>query len=126
MSTTTMQSQSTATSAVAPLQPTSWGILSHSNSNSNLAGGAGGNDSGLLVKQEGTAAPAPTWTAPLYASANGNNFVAGDTVDLNEIFAGTYLSVVVGGMGVEGWREGGRERGGVVLPWLQCRHADAS
>ena len=114
MSTTTMQSQSTAASAVAPPQPTSWGFLSRTNSNSNLAGEAGGNDSGLLVKQEGTAAPAPTWTAPLYASATGNNFVAGDTVDLNEIFAGTYLGVCGEGMGVvEGGREGGR---GVVLP----------
>jgi hypothetical protein len=100
-----------ATSAVTRPEPTSWGILSRNNSNANLAGEAGGNDSALLVKQEGTAAPAPTWTAPLYASANGNNFVAGDTVDLNEIFAGTYLRVWrrVGG----GGREGAR---GLVLP----------
>ena len=86
-----MQSQSTITPAISRPEPTSWGIFSRSNSNVNLAGEAGGSDSALLVKQEDTVAPGPTWTAPLYASANGNNYVAGDTVDLNEIFAGTYL-----------------------------------
>lgn len=91
-----MQSQSTVTPAISGPEPTSWGIFSRSNSNVNLAGEAGGSDPAVLVKQEDTVAPGPTWTAPLYASANGNNYVSGDMVDLNEIFAGDFLLPGVG------------------------------
>jgi len=94
-----MQSQSTVTPAISGPEPTSWGIFSRSNSNVNLAGEAGGSDPAVLVKQEDTVAPGPTWTAPLYASANGNNYVSGDMVDLNEIFAGTYVREWDDGLG---------------------------
>ena len=80
-STTTTTTTTTSSSTMQAPQPTSWGILSRSTSDSNLQ--AGGSD---VAKQDGSM---PTWTAPLYASANGNNFTPGDTVDLNEIFAGT-------------------------------------
>jgi hypothetical protein len=80
-----MQPQAPTMAAIQ--QPTSWGILSRNNSSTDLAGEAGGLEAPDQIKQE---AAAPLWTAPLYASANNSNSMA-DTVDLDEIFAGTWL-----------------------------------